>query len=297
MRKTSKSVPVGDIEIACTLVGEGDPVIVIHGAIGLGSTYMRTLDPWGDELRLVHYDQRGSGQTPLGDVERVSFAGGVEDLDGLRRSLGLERVKLLGHSAGAYLAALYAAAHPENTSSIVLLHPGPPLLPELMQRFGKEMTARRTPADDDARRELENSAEFRALDPAALERHQLNTFLPFFRDRATIERVSLGFTAITAANVQQGPKRMVGSLSSLDPMRRFAGIRSPALVVHAEHDPIPVEWSRIVANAIPGANFEVIPGASHFSMIEDLSSLRSTVVPWLRSNGSGSSATRKAATG
>ena len=289
MRKTSKSVLVGDIAIACTMVGEGDPVIVIHGAIGLGSTYMRALDPWGEELGLVHYDQRGSGQTPLGDVERVSFAGAVEDLDGLRRGLGLERVQLLGHSAGAYLAALYAALHPVNTSSIVLLHPGPPLVPELMQRFGKEMAARRTPADDDARRELEASAAFRSVDPTALERHQLNTFLPFFRDRATIERVSLGFTAITAENVQQGPKRMVGSLGALDPMRRFAGIRCPTLVVHAEHDPIPVEWSRLLASTVPSADFEVIPGASHFSMIEDASSLRSAVVPWLRSHNAGRS--------
>src|SRR5262245_55420176 len=106
MRKTSKSVPVGDITLAVTTVGQGDPVIALHGAIGLGSTYMRALDPWGDELGIVHDDQRGSGETPLGDVARVSFAGGVEDLEGLRQSLGFERVQLLGHSAGAYLAAL-----------------------------------------------------------------------------------------------------------------------------------------------------------------------------------------------
>jgi pimeloyl-ACP methyl ester carboxylesterase len=166
-----------------------------------------------------------------------------------------------------------------------------------MQRFGKEMTARRTPADNDARRALEESAEFQSLDPAALERHQLNTFLPFFRDRATIERISLGFTAITAANVQKGPERMVGSLGALDPMRRFAGISCPTLVVHAEHDPIPVEWSRLMANTIPAADFEVLPGANHFSMIEDPKSLRGTVVPWLRSHGSESSASRRVATG
>src|SRR5690349_21638322 len=138
MSKTSKkSIRVDDIDIACTMVGDRDPLIVIHGAIGLGSAYMRALDPWADELGLTYYDQRGSGETPLGDVQRVSFAGGVADLDGLRRGLGLERVQLLGHSAGAYLAALYAATHPESTSSVVLLHPGPPLMPELMQKFGK----------------------------------------------------------------------------------------------------------------------------------------------------------------
>src|SRR5678815_4114767 len=212
MRKISqKSIRVDDIDIACTIVGDGDPVIVIHGAIGLGSTYMRALDPWADELGLTYYDQRGSGDTPLGDVQRVSFAGGVADLDGLRQGLGLDRVKLIGHSAGAYLAALYAAAHPENTSSIVLLHPGPPLAPELMQRFGKQMATGRTQAENDAKRAIEESAEFRRQEPLALERHQLNTFLPFFRDHGTAERVSLGFTPITAANVQQGPQRMVGS--------------------------------------------------------------------------------------
>ena len=85
MRTTSKTVPVGDIEVACTIVGEGTPLVVLHGAIGLGSTYMRALDPWGNELQLIHYNQRGSGNTPVGDVQRVSFAGGVEDLELLRQ--------------------------------------------------------------------------------------------------------------------------------------------------------------------------------------------------------------------
>jgi len=282
---TTQTIPVDDIEITCTSVGDGVPVIVIHGAIGLGSTYMRALDPWADELRLVYYDQRGSGQTSLGDGRKVSFAGGIEDLDGLRKALSLDRVQLLGHSAGAYLAALYAAAHPEATSGLVLLNPGPPLAPDLMQRFGVAMAARRTPADDDARRAIEESAEFRDHEPATLERHQLNTFLPFFRDRATIERVSLGFTAITAANVRQAPERMVGSLAALDPMRKFAGIGCPTLVVHAELDPIPVDWSRLLANMIPNADFQLIEGGSHFPMIEDADALRRAVLPWIRKHG------------
>ena len=281
MRTTSTSVPVGDIEIACTVVGEGPPLVVVHGAIGLGSTYMRALDPWGGELKLVHYDQRGSGNTPVGDVRRASFAGGVEDLEGLRESLGLGRVRVLGHSAGAYLAALYAAEHPSTTAGVVLLNPGPPLAPVLMEQFGAAMSSRRTPADDAERRAIEHSEEFRARQPRALERHQLNTFIPFFKERATVERVSLGFTEITAANIQQAPQRMMRSLRVLDPIRTFAGIQAPTLVVHGELDPIPSEWSRFLAATIPDADFELIEGGSHFPMVEDAEQLRNTVVPWL----------------
>jgi len=281
MRTTSKTVPVGDIEIACTIVGEGTPLVVLHGAIGLGSTYMRALDPWGNELQLIHYDQRGSGNTPVGDVRRVSFASGVEDLEGLRQGLGLGHIQVLGHSAGAYLAALYAAEHSATTAGVVLLNPGPPLAPDLMERFGKTMSSRRTPDDDTARKAIEESKDFKAGQPQALERHQLNTFIPFFKQRATVEQVSLGFTEITAANVQQGPQRMMGSLGVLDPIRKFAGIEAPTLVVHSELDPIPSEWSQFLAASIPNADFAIIEGGSHFPMVEDAEQLRTTVMPWL----------------
>ena len=281
MRTTNKAVAVGDIEIACTVVGEGPPLVVLHGAIGLGSAYMRALDPWGEELQLIHYDQRGSGNTPVGDAQRVSFAGGVKDLELLRQSLGLERIHLLGHSAGAYLAALYAAEHPDATASVVLLNPGPPLAPDLMHRFGRTMSSRRTQDDDNARAAIEESEEYRTSQPQALERHQLNTFIPFFNERANVERVSLGFTEITAANVQEAPQRMMGSLGALDPIKRFAGIAAPTLVVHSEQDPIPQEWSRFLAATIPSADFTLIEGGSHFPMVEDAEQLRTTVVPWV----------------
>lgn len=275
------SIPVGDIQIACSVVGEGTPLIVVHGAIGLGAQYMRDLDRWADSFQLVYYDQRGSGSTPLGDERRVSFAGAIDDLDGLRAGLGLDRVNLVGHSAGAILAALYAGTRPESTSSVVLLNPAPPLIPELFQAFQQEMAARRTPADNAARKAIEESAPFQARDPETLERHQLNTFVPFFRDRATIETIALGFTEITAANLQAAPERMIGSLAALDPMSRFAGIQCPTLLVHSELDPVPVAWAHALAGTIPGADYIHLEGAGHFAHIEDADQLANAVLPWL----------------
>jgi proline iminopeptidase len=281
MKATSTSIPIGDIQFACTVVGEGTLLIVIHGAIGLGATYMRDLDRWADAFQLVHYDQRGSGGTPVGDPARVSFAGAIDDLDGLRAALGVDRVNLVGHSAGAILAAMYAGTRPESTSSVVLLNTAPPLVPELMQAFGQEMASRRTSEDNAARKAIEESPLFKARDPQTLERHQLNTFVPFFRDRATIETVTLGFTEITAANVQAAPERMIGSVGALDPMRTFASIRCPTLVIHSELDPVPVEWAHALVDAIPGADYVLLEGASHFAHIEDADQLANAVLPWL----------------
>ena len=281
MKTTSTSIPVGDIQVACTVVGEGTPIIVVHGAIGLGAPYMRGLDRWADAFQLVYYDQRGSGGTPLGDPERVSFSGAIDDLDGLRIALGIDRANLVGHSAGAILAAMYAGTRPESTSSVVLLNTAPPLIPALMQAFGQEMASRRTPDDNAARKSIEKSPLFQARDPRTLERHQLNTFIPFFRDRATIENVSLGFTEITAANVQAAPERMIGTVGALDPMRTFASIQCPTLLVHSELDPVPVEWARTLVDTIPGADYILLEGASHFAHIEDADQLANAVLPWL----------------
>ena len=69
-------------------------------------------------------------------------------------------------------------------------------------------------------------------------------------------------------------------------MQRYAEISCPTLVVHSERDPIPVEWSRLLADTIPGADYVLLENASHFSMIEDADELRTCVLPWLRKRSS-----------
>jgi proline iminopeptidase len=287
MTATTTLVGVGDIEVAGTVVGEGIPLVVVHGGPGLGATYLRDLDRWADAFQLVYYDQRGSGGTPLGDPARTSVSGALDDLDGLRAALGIDRVNLVGHSSGAVLAAMYAGSHARSTSSLVLLNTAPPLDPHLQRAFGQEMASRRSADDDAARRAIEESAEFRAGDAEALERHTLNTYIPFFRDRSTVESVSLGFTEITAANVRAAPGRMFATLGALDPMGTLAAIECPTLVVHSQLDPVPVAWAHALVATIPAADYALLEGASHFAHIEDADQLANAVLPWLTKHAAG----------
>ena len=268
METPTQAVKLDDIEVSVVRVGTGRP-LVICGGPQLGHRYMRQLDFLADARELIYYDARGRGMTPLGDSSELTFARAVTDLEGLRAGLGFERFSLLGHSLGGHLAYLYASAHPDRVDSLVLVDVGPPFAKDQASELGRAMTSSRTPEEDTRLAAIQGSEAFGQREPKAVEDFILNIYAPFFRDRRSIERVDLGFTAMTAANVLDYEERLVASLAQEDPLARLAMIRCPTLVVHGELDPIPVAFGRFLADAIPGAQFALLPGASHFPFVED----------------------------
>jgi pimeloyl-ACP methyl ester carboxylesterase len=61
----------------------------------------------------------------------------------------------------------------------------------------------------------------------------------------------------------------VATLAREDPLGSLASVSCPTLVVHGEVDPIPLEFSQLLADRIPGAELAIIAGGSHFPFIED----------------------------
>lgn len=268
MESSVHVVHARDLDVHVHAVGTGPSLIVVGGP-QLGHQYMRPLDAFAAEFRLVYYDARGSGQTQTGDPSQLSFSGAVEDLEALRQALELDRLSVLGHSLGGHVAYLYASRHPEHMESLILVDVGPPLDEELGRRFWSAMESRRSPEDGEAGRRIRASAEFQSAEPAALERFIKNLYGPFFRDPQTPAQLDWGFTPITAANVLDYEERLMGTLGALDPVGSLGRVKCPTLVVHGEADPIPWEFGKFIADRIPGAKLIVIPGASHFPFVED----------------------------
>jgi proline iminopeptidase len=100
---------------------QGVPIVFLHGGPGSGcKPYHRCFfDPiW---YRIILMDQRGSGcSTPRGYLRHNTTAHLVTDLERVRATLGIERWLLFGGSWGAALALLYAEAHPERVSGLIL---------------------------------------------------------------------------------------------------------------------------------------------------------------------------------
>jgi len=100
---------------------EGDPVVFLHGGPGSGSAsdHRRYFDP--DYYRIILLDQRGSGRsTPLGETKHNTTWELVQDLDTVRKRLGIGRWLLFGGSWGATLALVYAQTHPDAVAGMVL---------------------------------------------------------------------------------------------------------------------------------------------------------------------------------
>ncbi len=102
---------------------EGPAVVLLHH--GLGS-----LRAWREQLgvlteagfRVLVYDRWGyGGSDARPSLDVPSFTTDLADLQLLLEKLGLHRTALVGHSDGGTLALYYAAAHPQQVTSLVTI--------------------------------------------------------------------------------------------------------------------------------------------------------------------------------
>jgi len=99
----------------------GRPVLFLHGGpgAGAGAVHRRFFDP--DFWRLIIFDQRGAGRSrPLGSLAENTTSALVQDIETLRRHLGIARWLLFGGSWGSTLALAYTQACPWRVIGCVL---------------------------------------------------------------------------------------------------------------------------------------------------------------------------------
>jgi len=110
--------------LAYHVFGAGVPVICLPGGPMLDSAYLGDLGGLSAHRQLIMVDPRGTGQSAIpADAASYRCDRLVGDLEALREHLGLDRVDLLAHSAGANLAALYVAQHPGRVGKLALITP------------------------------------------------------------------------------------------------------------------------------------------------------------------------------
>ena len=260
------------VELFVRRVGQGSPAIVLHGGPGAHHDYLLPgFDALADGRELIYYDQRGGGRSPVARDVAVGWTEHVADLEALRASWGLERLTLAGYSWGGLLALLYAVSHPSRVGRLALVSPAPAWRAAREQFEG--MFARRNldPAFQEARRQLRESG-LRERDPAAFQQRifELSVAPYFFDPERARELTPFRVTGRTQQEVWQ-------SLGDFDLRPRLPELRGiPALVLHGEDDPIPIEAARTVAELI-GAEFHALSRCGHVPYVEAFEAFRTLV--------------------
>ena len=97
-------------------------VFAIHGGPGSDHSDLKaSFSRLTDRVQVVYFDHRGQGRSGRGDPARYTLDENVEDMEALRRHLGLGPIVSVGTSYGGMVAMAHAARYPEHVSHLILV--------------------------------------------------------------------------------------------------------------------------------------------------------------------------------
>lgn len=233
-------------KLAYESMGEGLPLVFLHGFSLDRRSWQPQLDHFAQRHRVITYDLRGFGESSLPDG---SYEHGA-DLVGLLDHLEIEKADLVGLSLGANVALSFAAHHPRRVRGLVLASPGLPGYPWKTER----------PPEGAAR---VAGAEGVAAGKAFWLAHPLfeNPHRPAPM-QALLEKMVSDYSAWH----WQGEGRGAAIAA---PPNGLEGVDVPALVISGRHDVDGYrEIARHIAGLLPHAAFEEMADGGHMLNID-----------------------------
>jgi len=115
-------IKVNGAKLWVVRVGEGDPIIIIPGGPGGAHLGYRDFDPLTEKHhQIIYFDAFGRGKSDTAkNVAEYTLERDIEDIEGLRKALNLDKVTVLGHSYGGVVAQGYGLKYPAHLSHLIL---------------------------------------------------------------------------------------------------------------------------------------------------------------------------------
>jgi proline iminopeptidase len=270
-RASEGFIEVPDGKVWYQTVGEGEPLMLLHGGPGATSTYLEALMALADDgNQVVRYDQLGSGQSDQpGDPSLWTVDHFVEELDVVRTALGFEKLHLLGQSWGSFLALEYALRYPHFLQTMTLYSGAASTLQcfDGMNSLRHQLSPRTvaTMARYEAAEEYENP-EYLAAVQILLDRH-LCRVQPW-PDELTRSMENMGAAVY---NTMWGPNEftLTGNLASWDRRDRLGEIDIPTLIVCGRYDEVIPECSETMHAGIHNSRLRIFENSSHLCHMEE----------------------------
>ena len=234
--------------------GPGDPLVLIPGFASGAWSWFRQAN-LEDDLRVITYDPRGIGRSPIANDEPLSIETFTGDLLGLLDTLKIEKAHILGASFGGFVALEFALRYPERLDKLILActtaggknHVSPDI--EILRSFTRDPDR---PLGDQIRR----------------------FFRPAFTENFNAEHAEVVEQVCRLREENEvSEATYVAQLQtafSFDVEDRLGGIEQETLVITGDVDNlVPMQNSLNLAAHLPKAKLSIIENGSHMIFVEN----------------------------
>lgn len=268
---TEVNVNVGDATLFCRTMGQGDPLIVIHGGPGLTQDYLLPgMAKLSENNFVIFYDQRGCGES-AGEVnaKSININNYLSDLDAIRTHFGYEKVAILGHSWGGFIAMEYAIAYPEAVKKMILSN-SIPASSEGFALFMDEWFQRMVPYLEEIS-VIQASPEFKEGKPGMVEQYYRTMFRTYCYDPDKAELLNLKMSPKAFLNGLKVNEIFTNDLffKPFDLYLSLKKLKVPTLVLHGDADIVPFSTAEQTYQSIPSSEYILIQDCGHFPYVED----------------------------
>jgi proline iminopeptidase len=284
-------------------VGEGRNVLIIHGGPGMPFLQpMSGLESLTGEYRFHYYDQRGCGEStrPIDRFEptniyenmtrldrTLGLGAQIADIERIRQILGDEKLIIIGHSWGGFLASLYAAEFPEHVEALILVSPANTLVmpqpdadSDLFASVREKLTTDQQPEFDAFMKEYMNfNTLFQKSEADLLAMNE--EFGEYYVQVVDVENTPMPKQGKPGGWMTWGMYVSMGQRHDYRPALK--NVTAPVLVIHGADDLQSESASRLYADAFPNAKFAVIENVGHFSFEEQPEQFAKIVSDFLES--------------
>ena len=292
-------VDAGGVLVYYQSLGRGEPLVVLHGGPGASHDYfLPYLLPLMRHHRLIFIDERGSGRSEaLVDAKDYTVENMVEDVEAVRRQLGLGKIDLLGHSYGGVLAQAYALKYQGNLAHLVLCSTFSST--QAMNAVFDRMKEKMAPELRERIAKLETEGLFGHGKDFEKNRYTNDYmtaawgegYFPYLyqgRPDPNFDPASSGKVPWDLYREMWGSHGefiIDGNLKSVEYTDRLATIRVPTLITAGDHDECDPSLARTMQEKIGGSKLVVLPTSGHMTFVDQPGLFISTVDEFLRGAG------------
>ena len=254
------------------IVGSGNktPLLLLHGGPGSTSYYLNPLRELGKDRPVIFFDQLGCGRSDrITDTTLMTLENYTDEVEQVRKALGLNEFYLYGHSWGTTLALEYYLKYPKGIKAIVFS--SPLFSTDLWIKDADTLIASLPDSIQQIIKTNEQNKSYSSADYQRATKFYYNHFL----ERVVQHSADLDSTHKTfGENVYEfmwGPSefKATGNLKAYDRVSSLQTIKVPVLLICGEYDEARPTTVKYFQSLISNSKLVIIKNSGHVTISDN----------------------------